>query len=237
MFFESVNLFWPVRCAACNARMPPCDGGGADEPFCALCRETLLPVKEPYCPRCGLAFEGVGPSHLCGECLADPPPFSGARAVFEYGAAAKEAALRLKYGRVAWLGNALGRSMRPIAASMTRPDFVVPVPLHEARLRERGFNQSALLAAPSAVYLRSPLLTGVLRRIRNTTPQAGLSRADRMDNIRGAFCISGENKVSGKRVMLVDDVITTGMTVREAAAVLLHAGAVAVEVIAFARAC
>lgn len=157
--------------------------------------------------------------------------------MFQYGAAARDATLRLKYGRVAWIGGLLGKTMCGIAAEMPRPDIIVPVPLHPARLRGRGFNQSALLAVPVARALGCPMDTSTLRRVRNTTPQAGLSKQDRKDNIRGAFWVSNKCNLSGMRVMLVDDVITTGMTAREAGLVLLSGGARSVCVIAFARAC
>lgn len=157
--------------------------------------------------------------------------------MFQYGAAARDVTLRLKYGKVTWVGGVLGHAMRGIAAEMTRPDVVIPVPLHPARLRGRGFNQSALLAGPLAKAMGCPMNTAALRRIRDTTPQAGLSKQDRKENIRGAFVVSGKRSLSGMRVMLVDDVITTGMTAREAALALLNAGACSVEVIAFARAC
>ena len=237
VFSAVLDLFWPVRCVACGNRFDAARGDGRDAPFCDDCAETLLPIGAPCCPRCGIAFQGAGPSHLCGECLFEPPPFREARAVFQYGAAARDAALRLKYGGVSWIGASLGKSMLAVAREMARPDIILPVPLHPVRLRSRGFNQSALTAGVLASHWGCPLDTRTLRRVRNTPPQARLTREERKRNIRGAFAASSKNRLAGQRVLLVDDVITTGVTVREASRVLLLAGAAVVEVIAFARAC
>ena len=196
-----------------------------------------MPITGPYCPRCGVAFEGNGPNHLCGECLADPPPFKQAAAAFQYGGAAKDAILRLKYGRVTWIGEHLGRRLAKTAARLKKVDAVVPIPLHFKRLRTRGFNQSALIAKPIARALGLPLQADVLRRVRDTDPQAGLAKAARAENIHGAFVAQRPLRIRGRRILLVDDVITTGETVKEAARVLSAAGAASVKAIAAARAC
>lgn len=231
------NLFWPPRCVACNERLTFEKEERRFYPFCPLCAQSLLPISPPYCLKCSLAFDSAGPNRQCGECLAFPPPFQKARALFQYGAASKDAVLRLKYGRMPWIGNELGKMLHPLAAQMTRPDMLVPVPLHPKRLRSRGFNQSALLAEAIAEKLKCPLNANSLKRIRDTPPQAGRSRQARKSNIKGAFLCPNKAPLHQKRILLIDDVITTGMTVREAARVLLEAGVESVEVLAFARVC
>ena len=194
-------------------------------------------IEDPRCLRCGIAFEGVGPSHLCGECLTAPPPFERAAAAFRYGGAAKDAVLRLKYGRVYWIGSSLGRKLALTAEQLKPIDVVIPIPLHPKRLRARGFNQSALIAKPVARALGCPMETRLLHRVRDTVPQAGLAKPARAQNIRGAFLVQRPHRVRQMRVVLVDDVITTGETMKEAARVLLEAGAVSVVALAAARAC
>ena len=196
-----------------------------------------MPITGPHCPRCGVAFEGAGPNHLCGECLSNPPPFERAAAAFQYGGAAKDAILRLKYGKVAWIGERLGQRLVGTSARLETVDAVVPIPLHSRRLRARGFNQSALIAKPIARALGRPLQAEVIRRVRDTDPQAGLAKTARAENIHGAFIVPRPRRIREKRILLLDDVITTGETVKEAARVLLEAGAASVDVIAAARAC
>jgi ComF family protein len=123
-----------------------------------------------------------------------------------------------------------------LAAHMEPPDLVIPVPLHPVRLRARGFNQSALLADCVASALGAPLLTNTLIRTRNTLSQAGMNRQERLTNLQNAFGVRKENQIGHKRVLLVDDVITTTATIREAASILVRAGAQYVDVVALARA-
>jgi ComF family protein len=231
------DFIWPRRCAACDEKLAPDDAAFLKVPFCEICKEDLMPIVSPMCVCCGLPFDCLGPDHLCAECLSDPPLFSKARAVYEYGASSRDAVLRLKYGKTPWIGEALGRLLSDVAAASTLPDMLVPVPLHKKKLVARGFNQAALLAAPSAVRLGRPVRADLLRRVRETSPQAGQTRHARFSNLRGAFICDNESAVQGRRVLLIDDVITTGATVREASRTLREAGAVSVEVIAFARTC
>jgi ComF family protein len=231
------DFMWPGRCPACNEKLSADSPTPSTAPFCEECAAGLTPIDSPICTRCGLPFDSAGPDHLCGECLADPPPFARARAGFEYGASARDAVLRLKYGKVQWVGEALGRLLCNIAGISTLPDILVPVPLHPKRLVKRGFNQAALLAAPSARLLGRPIRANVVQRVQETPPQAGQTRHERFANLRGAFICNNEPAVQGKRILLIDDVITTGATVREVSRTLTKAGAESVEVIAFARTC
>lgn len=229
------DLLWPPRCCACDALLTE-PASSSHDLFCGECVESLIFNASPKCPRCALPYEGVGPDHLCAECLKTPPPFERAEAVYEYGGAAADVVLRLKYGGMTLPARPMGRLMADRGRDYGGVDLIVPVPLFPKRLRKRGFNQSALLAREMGRRLRVPVNTSALRRIRDTVPQAGLSREHRLENIRGAFSLRKPASVSGRRILLVDDVVTTGTTVREAARVLTKGGAVSVTVVAFARA-
>jgi ComF family protein len=234
------GLLWPPRCVACGCTLPPVGTrdlpGG---PFCPGCRESVVAWSEPGCPRCGEPFDS-GPSHLCGACLAEPPPFSGLGAALLYGGAGAEAVIRLKYSRSPWNAVPLGRLMsRIVGPRLPESDgtrVVVPVPLHPRRLRERGFNQSALLARELARFAGLPLRTGFLERLRETRSRKWLSRAERHADLVGAFAVGERKRLAGLGILLVDDVVTTGATARAASLALLSAGATAVHVVCLARA-
>jgi ComF family protein len=228
------DLLWPTRCGACSTII---DGENISQScFCATCAETLVFATTPLCTKCGLPFGGTGPDHLCSHCLKEPPEFAQARALLLYGGAATQALIRLKYGKIPWLAKNLGRMLSYLTSQMETPDVIVPVPLHPTRLRVRGFNQSALLAAQVASTLNKPLLTNTLIRTRNTSSQAGMNRRERFTNLKNAFSVRKESRIRNRRVLLVDDVITTTATMREAGSVLVRAGALYVGAVAFARA-
>ncbi len=234
------GLLWPPGCVACGSTPLPADAGDRFQcPFCTRCKVSVIAWSEPGCPRCGEPFES-GQSHLCGACLADPPPFSGLAAALLYGGAGAEAVIRLKYSRSPWTAVPLGRMMArlvgPRLGVAGRPRVVVPVPLHPRRLLERGFNQSALLARELARSEGLPLRTGLLERVRETGSRRGLSRAERHASLAGAFAVRDRKGLSGHTVLLVDDVMTTGATVRAASAALFDGGASAVHVVCLARA-
>jgi ComF family protein len=230
------DLLWPPRCAACLTRLPPQSQDEISSAFCELCGETVVFAESPLCPRCGLPYEGQGTDHLCSSCLASPPQFERARSAVLYGGAAAEALIRFKYGSNPAIAKPLGNMLVPVAKGSGPSDAIVPVPLHPRRLRARGFNQSALLAGYVAAALRVDFRPGFLNRVRDTANQAGLSRAERLANIKGAFEAANRTRIKGKRILLVDDVVTTTATVREASSTLIEAGAESVEVICLARA-
>jgi ComF family protein len=158
------------------------------------------------------------------------------RAAYQYGGPAADAVMRLKYGQKPHIASHLSGVLVSLLDGVGEIDLVVPVPLHVRRLRRRGFNQSALLAAPVAASLGLPLETRAVLRVRDTDAQAGQSRAARCENIKGAFSVVRPSRLAGNRVLLVDDVVTTGTTAREIASVMLRAGAESIVVLAFARA-
>ena len=173
----------------------------------------------------------------CGECLERPPPFATAFAPFEYAAPLDQLVMRLKFGRNLAAGRVLSQLMLDAlrAEPPPRPDALVPVPLHAARLRERGYNQALELARPLARALGIPLRIDLLERQRATAAQTDLDAAARRRNVRGAFGVAATAAVPA-HIALVDDVMTTGTTLRECAKTLLRAGVARVDVWVIARA-
>ena len=219
-------LLFPDRCGACEAL---CGG-----PFCPPCAETLLPVPAG-CPLCGEpGDEALLPAlrpRRCARCRKAPPPYARAQAAFLHGGALSEAIHRLKYeGR-----EELARPLAALFAACEPPraDVVAPIPLHDTRLRERGYDQAALLAREAGRRFGLPV-RALLARVRPTRQQVGLDRTRRDQNVRAAFrALPG---AAGVRVCLIDDVLTTGATAAEAARALAAAGAIRVEVRTLARA-
>jgi len=217
-------------------------------PFvCPACSDHFNPVGSPMCSQCGLMFRGrTGDDHHCGECLDAPKRFRMARAFGVYDQTLMESIHRFKFKGKVQLARPLGTLM--LAALLIHwgddpPDLVVPVPLHAGRFRERGFNQAFLLirdwqrmAAELPVQLpKMAVDREVLVRTRRTEPQTGLGRRPRLQNIKNAFGVSDEARIFQKKILLVDDVYTTGATVDECAGALLKAGAERVDVLTLAR--
>ena len=227
------DLLWPPRCLGCDAAV------AAQGSLCPRCWGALAFITAPHCPSCGLPFEHPVPDGLaCGACLADPPPFERARAPFVYGGTARRLVLAFKHGDRTDMAAALAERMASAAASLlSEADILVPVPLHRRRLWRRRYNQSALLAHALGRLGGRPVATGLLLRRRATPSQGGRSRSGRIRNVAGAFALSTEApaQLDGCRILLVDDVFTTGATVREAARALRRGGAAAVDVVTLAR--
>jgi ComF family protein len=226
-----LDFFLPGFCLFCQAPLTP----GAKSLVCSKCLKGIAFIPRPYCSICGAPFQGeVGPEHLCQECLTHPPPFSRARAVAFYEGQMLQAIHRLKYQRQLIYAKFLGQLLVASGAAdlVAAADLVVPVPLHTRRLRWRGFNQALLLAQ---AFPDIPLGREILVRNRPTLPQVQLSHQERLTNVKGAFVVPEPDAVAGKAVLLVDDVYTTGATVKECAQALRRAGAGTVEVLTVAR--
>lgn len=217
---------------------PLCEKDMAGAVFCKACDAALASsrITGATCIVCGAPFAAkTGQAHTCGECLIEPPPFVRARSAFIYDGAVLDAVHAFKYNGRVQLAAGLGRLAVGAVSPDTAPEVVLPVPLHLKRLRERGFNQSLLIAREVAAALNVAVDYRSLRRTRHTEKQTGFSAAERRKNVIGAFKVARPERVRGKSVLLVDDVFTTGTTVRECAKVLKAAGA-EVSVLTLARA-
>lgn len=230
-----LDIVFPPRCHCCRSAAP----SGAIH-ICSDCLDTIEPVASPLCPVCGAPFRTDGGiDHACSTCAQDRPPFAAARAPFVYDGPIRQMIHHFKYDRKLALRRPLARLMaRDLAAFVAgaAPDLVIPVPLHPKRLRQRGYNQAVLLGEAVARQWRIPFCRTNLRRIRWTEPQIELSAAERLHNVRGAFAVADPSGVRGRKVLLIDDVYTTGATVMECSRTLRRAGATAVFVATVARA-
>jgi len=240
-----LDLIFPPVCALCGDDVSGSQKGASGDflwkgwAICGECLKEVNWLRPPFCPRCAMPMKsGVVSSHLCGDCLASPPPFSSARALLVYGDEVFPLLHRMKYGPEASLARFMGVLLARHFLWEIRDlgiERVVPIPLHKKRLVERGFNQAALMARPIARALEIPLELRCLVKVRPTSPQVGLKRSERVANLKGAFAVTEKARISGKRLLLVDDVYTTGTTLSEASRCLLKAGAKEVHVITFAR--
>jgi len=231
-----LDIFFPPRCHFCKAFIR--DVGAIH--LCASCLEACSLIRSPLCKICGMSFlTDGGDDHLCGGCITEPPRFTAARAAALFEGPVRELIHRFKYNNRVQLcrplGLLTGQHLRPFAEAASA-DLVIPVPLHLKRLRQRGFNQAVLLGEILARQWRLPLSRRNLKRIRWTEPQINLSATERVANVRGAFAVAEPDLLKGKRIILVDDVYTTGSTVAECARVMFKAGAEEVCVITIARA-
>lgn len=229
---QMADFFWPPQCLACR--------GEVSEPrsLCPDCWGAVLFLEPPLCPRCGYPFEFDAGEALCAACLADPPPFDHARAVMAYGAVPKTLIGALKYGDRQEGAPAFARWLRRAGAGLIeQSDLILPVPLHRRKLFQRRFNQAALLALGLSRLTGKPVILDALTRTRATESQAGLGRRGRLDNVKGAFTVpeARRARLAGRRVLLVDDVFTTGATAGACARALSRAGAVEISVLTLAR--
>jgi ComF family protein len=241
------RLFAPVRASlrfALDFALPPlcpaCRGVvGHTGGLCAACWSKLAFIAPPYCERLGTPFGyDPGPGVLSTEAVTNPPAFARARAAVRYDEIASALVHSLKYGDRLDLAPTMGRWMAQAGRELTSgADALVPVPLHWRRLWARRFNQAATLARAVAQASGVPVVDDALKRQRATPQQVGLRRADRATNVQGAFAVPEERRaaVTGRRLVLVDDVLTSGATIDACARALLRAGASQVDVLVFAR--
>jgi len=258
------EALFPRRCAGCRCLLAPgrveaseafdafrsaAEGNGTALPhfWCDACARTLTVPIAPLCPRCGVMLpQEDDHDHLCGDCLTETGHFLRARAFGIYQDALMAAVHQLKYNARLSLAIPLGYML---CAAFRRHgmehavDLVLPVPLHLGRLRQRGFNQVKLMLDAWEAHarrkgVRHPVFAGtkeVIARVRPTRPQTGQRRRARRRNIKGAFAVLDPQRIQARRVLLVDDVYTTGATVEEAACCLMQSGARSVEVLTLAR--
>ena len=215
--------------------------------LCELCLNTFIPVKPPFCLKCGIMFQNhETDSHICGKCLKTPGRFRLARAFGVYDETLMVAIHCLKYKGKIQLARPLGLLLFLTFIEFWQNeniDMILPVPLHKKRLRKRGFNQGLLLVRHwpgiaellNIEHFHPEINRDVLTRNRWTTPQTGLKRKERVENIKGAFTLNRSSLIKNKNILLVDDVFTTGATVDECAKVLLQGGAANVDVLTLAQ--
>jgi len=223
----------PPLCPSC--REPLGDGIG----LCASCWSKLSLIEPPYCARLGIPFVyDPGPGLLSMEAISNPPAYDRARAAVRYDDVASSLVHGFKYGDRLDLAPMMGRWMaRAGRELLADADALIPVPLHWRRLWARRFNQSAALAGAISALCSVPVAHNGLKRLRATPQQVGLSKTERADNVQGVFRVPADQKaeIAGRRLVLIDDVLTSGATVDACARALLRAGAAHVDVLVFAR--
>ncbi len=233
VFNKIVQFITPCTCAICDRIVA--DSAGC----CACCWKKLSFISKPICPVLGSPFSvDMGSEFLCADAIANPPPFERLRAAVLYNATARRIVSQLKYSDRLDLVPLIARWMEQAGFELLADaDVILPVPLHKGRLRVRRFNQSCelsrFLSTSSGVVFKPQ----ILRRIKATQQQVGLSERERRRNVSGAFVVplDQEIEVSGRRILLVDDVYTTGATTKAASSALKRAGAAAVDVLVFAK--
>ncbi len=231
---EIGNFFLPQVCIFCGNQGIQ----NGHIPICESCLEDFIPVLDPICPCCGEPFQGNTSSHLCGRCLHSPPPFEQARSLFLYKGKARELICELKFRNNLSTLSILDYLLKTWSKDLITElgcDLIVPVPLDRKGLKRRGYNQALLISICLANRIGKPVRRDHLRKVRATVPQIGLTRNQRWANIRGAFQVKDARGFRGKSILLVDDVYTTGATVRECSRELLGAGARSVKVWTLAR--
>jgi ComF family protein len=228
-----VDMLYPPLCLACTTVV------GTPGSLCPQCWRGMRFIARPYCERLGTPFAvDIGGPLLSPAAIADPPVFDKARAVAIHDGTARELVQRLKYNDRTELAPALAAMMAWAGAEViASADVICPVPLHWTRAFRRRFNQSGLLARYIARLSARPLVADLVTRRKRTRQQVGLSRNQRRENLQGAFVVRPERKadVAGRRVLLIDDVLTTGATANAAARALLRAGATQVDILTFSR--
>jgi ComF family protein len=228
----ALDVALPTLCVACRE---PVAGDGV----CAACWAKLSFIAPPYCPRLGIPFVyDPGPELLSMEAIANPPAYARARAAVRYDDVARTLVHGLKYQDRTDLAPAMGRWMaRAGRELLAEADALVPVPLHWRRGWSRRYNQSGALARVIERQSGVRLVSEVLRRVRPTQQQIGLSRPQRASNVQGAFKVAShrQSEIQGRRLILVDDVLTSGATADACARALLRAKAASVDVLVFAR--
>lgn len=231
-----LDLFLPRQCAGCGQTWLLPDQGC----WCEACLEDLSWIRSPLCTRCGCPFPDSGwhGDLVCGECsVAIEHPLDSARSATEYVGIIRERIHQLKFGAQLHWAPSLAQLLVTALESQWAGtvDLLVPVPLHRKRLRQRGFNQAALLARTLGKTQNLPVSFDALSRRVWTEPQTRLKRQERLENVKDAFHVAKPSAVDGLAVLLIDDVFTTGSTLKECARALKNAGVARVHALTVAR--
>lgn len=220
---QLLDILFPPRCVAC---------GAAGAWFCSACLAAVTPLPSPFCSHCG---RPLGRQGICRRCQLEPTQILSITSYSAYRQPLRKAIHAFKYDGMRVLCEPLaGFLVKALEEQHITADLIVPVPLHRARIRERGYNQSALLARTLGRHSGIRVDEEALVRVKNTPPQVGLNREQRRQNMAGAFCCS--HHISGQNVLLIDDVCTTGATLEACAQELAAAGAQSVQALTLARA-
>jgi ComF family protein len=226
-----IDFALPPRCGACGSIT------AAQGTFCLECWEKLELLGPPCCACCALPFDYESEGEpICAGCLVNPPAFDRMRAAVAYGPLARDVALKLKYGRRPGMAQTMAGLMARHLTAFDDP-ILCPVPLHRWRIWHRGYNQSALIGRALARRPGLPFLPDLLLRIRATPPLKGMSPAERERTVRGAFRLNPRYRqvISGRNILIIDDVFTSGATANACARLLKKEGAAGVGLLCWAR--
>ena len=229
-FNTAINFLYPTQCRICEDQI----GLYAVPYLCKVCWDRIDFVKPPFCEICGIPdIDGT-----CAECETNPPRYGKLRTIALYKDALQQAIHLFKFEKRPNIAKYLIQLIidnTPSDCNMTEYDYIIPIPIHKVRLNERGFNQCIILSKGIAENCRVDVRTDVLIRRRNTSPQSSLDREKRLKNIIGAFGLEKREHLQGKKILVFDDVYTTGTTVREAVNVLWEADPTEIDVLTLAR--
>ncbi len=230
MFETTIVFLYPAKCRVCDGFL-----GVASVPYiCANCWQDVQFLEPPWCDICGTP-DVTG---LCDECATSPPRYGKLRSIAFYHTTLQQTIHLFKFEKKKVLAQYIIQLINahiPVDCEMAEYGFVLPIPIHKKRLRERGFNQATLLANGIATVEDIPVLTDTLVRKRHTVAQSSLDREARQQNIVGAFEVRNPDIISGKRLLVIDDVFTTGATIREAVSELWTADPAEIDVLTLAR--
>lgn len=232
-FNKVINFILPPRCINCGKVLFEEDG------ICIDCFQQINFISRPYCKKCGTPFhENVKTNSLCANCVKEKKPvFRLFRSVFVYDDFSKKMILSLKFLDKTENAKILGKLMFFSAKDIIEKDFdiIIPIPLHYRRILRRKYNQAGLLAKVLSKYCNKEISFTAVKRKKNNRPQVEFSGKSRIRNVKGVFEVKKKEEIKGKRILLVDDVYTTGSTMKECAKTLLKAGAKSVDFISVAR--
>jgi competence protein ComFC len=230
-----LNLFYPAICQICHKERATKD----ESYLCVNCRKQARRIETPFCRKCGIPFEGDITSEFdCAECADMDLKFERARAAVRVNTFILDVVHRYKYARAMWFEKYLGELLVEAASAELQKehwDFIVPVPLHSTKKREREFNQAERLAECLGRATSIPVNASILRRVQPTETQTRLTRAERAENVRKAFALRDNLVLNGLNIIVLDDILTTGATTSACAGVLRKAGAAKIHVWTVAR--
>jgi len=229
-------IFFPSLCEICSSLLE----SPHERVICHSCLRSIAAPRSSCCSLCGRFFESIGDPHLCSLCSQEPPPFAFHRSFGRYQGTLKDIILLFKYRKFSILGRELAhlaysglRTKRELFEGL---EIVVSVPLHPKKKRERGFNQAEILAREMAKMLGVEYGKDALVKHKRTPPQTTMRAEERRRNVKGVFSLKKREAVEGRTVLLVDDVFTTGSTLRECSRVLIRGGAREVKALTLAQA-